>query len=152
MASLDEKIAGLVALPPAQLRAEWRWLHRGRTMPEGMSYDLMTRCIAWQLQVKAHGGPAPARLRELDRLAAELERSGDLSLSSAKQLKVGTRLVREWHGKVYAVTVLDEGYLFEWRHYPSLTPIVRAITGAAWSGPRFFGLKAAKVDNGTKKN
>ena len=27
------------------------------------------------------------------------------------------------------------------QRYASLSPIARAITGARWSGPRFFGLK-----------
>ena len=151
MAALGETIAGLAALPPAQLRAEWRRLHRGQALPEDMSYDLMARCIAWKLQVKVRGGLAPARLRELDQLAAQLDRRGDLDLARARRLKTGTHLVREWHGKIYAVTVLDEGYLFEDRHYSSLTPIARAITGAAWSGPRFFGLIAPKVMNDSPK-
>lgn len=101
------------------------------------------------MQEKVHGGLAPARLRELERLASQLQQSGDLDLVRERQLKIGTRLVREWHGKVYTVTVLDEGYLFEDRHFVSLTPIAREITGTAWSGPRFFGLKSRKVPNGT---
>ena len=39
------------------------------------------------------------------------------------------------------VTVLDEGFEFDGRLYSSLTQIAREITGTAWSGPRFFGLK-----------
>jgi len=39
------------------------------------------------------------------------------------------------------VLVLDDG--FEWRgkRYGSLTTIAKEITGAHWSGPRFFGLR-----------
>ena len=37
--------------------------------------------------------------------------------------------------------VLEDGFQFQDRHYRSLTPIAREITGAHWSGPRFFGLK-----------
>ena len=149
MVALEKEIAGLAGLPPARLRAEWRRLHRGQIMPDGMSCDLMARYIAWKLQEKAHGGLAPTRSRELDRLANELEESGDLDLSRTRQLKTGTQLVREWHGKVHTVIVLDEGYLFEDRHFASLTPIAKAITGATWSGPRFFGLKSARVLDGS---
>ncbi len=117
-------------------------------MPDGMSIDLMARSIAWRMQERAYGGLAPKRLRDLDRLARQLQQSGDLDLARQKQLKAGTRLVREWHGKVYVVTVLDEGYLFDEQQYSSLTPIARQITGASWSGPRFFGLKPRKVTNG----
>lgn len=55
----------------------------------------------------------------------------------------GTRLIREWHGKVYEVTILDEGYRWQGKTYRSLSRIAQAITGAKWSGPRFFGLKKA---------
>lgn len=117
-------------------------------MPDGMSCDLMARHIAWKMQEKVHGGLAPARIREMNRLSDQLRGSGDLDLARERQLRTGTRLVREWHGKVYSVTVLDQGYLFEDRLYGSLTPIAREITGAAWSGPRFFGLKCPKVTDG----
>jgi hypothetical protein len=52
----------------------------------------------------------------------------------------GSRLVREWHGRVYHVDVIEEGYVFEGKTYQSLSVIARLITGAHWSGPRFFGL------------
>lgn len=102
----------------------------------------MMRAIAWRLQEKALGGHTPSRLRDLARLAKQLETTGALDLERQRQFKAGTRLVRRWHGKAYVVTVLDQGYEFEERHYASLTPIARQITGAAWSGPRFFGLRA----------
>jgi len=39
-----------------------------------------------------------------------------------------------------SVTVLEDGFLFDDRRYTSLTEVAQAITGAHWSGPRFFGL------------
>ena len=87
-------------------------------------------------------GAAPSALtRELYRLAEQLERSGDLDVERQLSLKTGTRLVREWHGRTCHVTVLEEGFLFENRRYASLSQIARAVTGARWSGPRFFGLR-----------
>jgi hypothetical protein len=41
---------------------------------------------------------------------------------------------------MYGVAVLDDGYEYEGEVYASLTRIARIITGAHWSGPRFFGL------------
>ena len=57
------------------------------------------------------------------------------------RLKPGTRLIRRWHGNVHHVLILDEGLEHEGRRYQSLSQIARAITGAQWSGPRFFGLR-----------
>ena len=49
-------------------------------------------------------------------------------------------LVREWNGRTYQVEVIDNGYRFDGKTYPSLTTIAQRITGTHWSGPRFFGL------------
>ncbi|RED11401.1 DUF2924 domain-containing protein, partial [Parasphingopyxis lamellibrachiae] len=51
----------------------------------------------------------------------------------------------EWQSKTYHVLVLDDGFEHDGRHYTSLSQIARAITGAHWSGPRFFGLKKRKA-------
>jgi hypothetical protein len=52
----------------------------------------------------------------------------------------GSRLVREWHGRSHTVEVTERGFLYGDQHYRSLSEVARAITGARWSGPRFFGL------------
>ncbi len=63
------------------------------------------------------------------------------TISSPSHLpRPGSRLVREWHGRTYHVDVIEEGYVFEGKTYQSLSVIARMITGAHWSGPRFFGL------------
>ena len=54
---------------------------------------------------------------------------------------VGTRLVREWNGHTYEVTVVHGGFEYEGRRYRSLTAITQAITGTHWNGRAFFGLK-----------
>ena len=52
----------------------------------------------------------------------------------------GTRLVRDWNGKTHIVDVIEEGFVFQAKVHRSLTAIAHQITGAHWSGPRFFGL------------
>lgn len=146
MARLDEQLAGLTAMSPARLRAEWRRLHKGQPLPDGLTASQLMRAIAWRLQEKTYGGLPPARFRELNRLAEQLSVEGDIEVEGPRLLKPGTRLVRPWHGTVHCVTVLDQGFEFEDRHYSSLTQIAREITGAAWSGPRFFGLKRRERD------
>ena len=56
-------------------------------------------------------------------------------------LKPGTRLIREWNGKTIAVEVHEAGFLWEGQTYRSLSVIAREVTGAHWSGPRFFGIR-----------
>ena len=63
---------------------------------------------------------------------------------STQRIRAGARLVREWNGRTHTVTVEEEGFIYAGRSYRSLTAIAREITGARWSGPRFFGLAAKK--------
>jgi hypothetical protein len=82
--------------------------------------------------------------RELERAADRLQRGEALVSSNRPSLKPGTRLVRQWHGRVHHVLVLDEGYEYHGRRFTSLTQIASAITGTHWSGPSFFDLKRRK--------
>jgi Protein of unknown function (DUF2924) len=46
----------------------------------------------------------------------------------------------------HTVLVREDGFEYEGRRYRSLTVIAEQITGAHWSGPRFFGVsKRARV-------
>ena len=132
---LDQTLVALATMSPAQLRAEWRRIHR--SAPPGLSVDLLRRGIAYRLQEQQHGG-VPLAVR---RALAAVEAGDAASVPRASvSLRAGTRLVRSWRGRSYAVLVGDHDYEFEDRRYASLTEIARTITGAAWSGPRFFGL------------
>jgi Protein of unknown function (DUF2924) len=51
-------------------------------------------------------------------------------------------LVREHQGERHTVTVVPGGYVWRENTYASLSNIARAITGTAWNGPRFFGLRS----------
>jgi hypothetical protein len=51
-------------------------------------------------------------------------------------------LIREWHGVRHQVTIIEKGVLFRGERYRSMSEVARLITGARWSGPRFFGVKA----------
>jgi len=75
-----------------------------------------------------HLQPAPRK----PRLSRKTPRGGVLA--------VGTRLVRDWNGRRHCVDVGDKGFIFDGKTYRSLSAIARKITGAHWSGPRFFGL------------
>ncbi len=148
MARIDDQMTALVVMTRPQMRAEWRRLFRGQLMPPDIGRDLALRAMTNRLQEKAHGAMLPGVAKELRRLAKRLGEGGALDIGFGQQLKPGTRLVRRWHDKTYHVLVLDTGYQFEDRHYASLTPIARAITGAEWSGPRFFGLTGKGSTNG----
>jgi hypothetical protein len=150
---LQTRIERLKDLDGSALREEWRRLCRSE--PPRISRDLLIRSLAYRLQELEFGGLPRWALQCLAGPAAGADPpagAGALSADPAPhRLKPGARLVREWHGRTHAVVVLDhDACEFEGQRYRSLTQIAREITGAHWSGPRFFGLakrrKVAKLD------
>ena len=137
---VEAQLALIGTLPRATLVERWTEAY-GRPPPKGISRRLLEYAAAYHLQVKAYGGLKPAIKRELQRIAASPRGTAAPSTPpNGKKLGPGSRLIREWHGRSYTVDVLDEGYLWDGQRYRSLSEIARKITGARWSGPKFFGL------------
>jgi DUF2924 family protein len=135
---LSQQLAALNDLTAPQLRAEWRRLYRSQ--PPRLSRDLLVRTIAHRMQELAYGGLSKATRRKLSALARELEANGSVVPERSPRIRPGMRLVREWHGRTHTVVVTEDGFEYAGKTYASLTTIAGAITGAHWSGPRFFGL------------
>ena len=106
----------------------------GSQVPKHIQYKLIQLTLSWheQMQASDHwkGSIGAARLSRCLKQTTPL-----ITLSP------GTRLMREWQGKVHQVTVLIKGFEHQGKTYSSLSAIAREITGTAWSGPLFFGLK-----------
>jgi len=134
---VDRQIAELLDYSTSELRIAWRQLHPTGP-PRGLSRDLLIRALVHQLQERAAGGASRALRRRLQRLAGEFEKSASFDPGIAP--KTGTTLVRQWRGRAHTVVVRENGFEYEGQHYRSLTVIAERITGAHWSGPRFFGL------------
>jgi hypothetical protein len=101
----------------------------------------MLPILAFRIQELSQGG-LPAQTR-----AKLTETIGMLNTSSRKvprRFRPGTRIVREWKGKVHEVTITDGGFEYEGETFKSLSPIACRITGTHWSGPAFFGTKGKK--------
>jgi hypothetical protein len=139
MSALENEIGALEELPSHELRIAWRRFYRTQP-PRCMPRDLMIRALAYRMQERAHGGLAPATKRKLRSLVTEIGANGMQAFDPGIALKPGGRLVREWAGQTHTVIVLEDGFDYEGERYPSLTKIAAKITGAHWSGPRFFGI------------
>lgn len=126
-------IADLEQLSLPELRK--LYTHHLRTQPPPRaSLDFLKGTLAWHLQALACKQD-PYVLRQQLLNAARKTTPG-----TTRTYKPGTRLIREWQGTTYEVTVVDAGYQWQGQHYRSLSSIARDITGTRWSGPRFFGL------------
>lgn len=103
---------------------------------------MLVRMLAWLYQEKVFGGHDRETIKLLEALAR-----GKTIDAGRRRLKLGTVLVREYQGRRHTVTLVQDGFIWEEKTYPSLTVIAREISGTNWNGPRFFGLREA----GTKR-
>lgn len=125
-----------------ELAREFQTLY-GVPPPKYIHRAMLLRAVAHQWQVEAAGGPDRAMERRLVRLAAQLRRHGSVA-PERPAVKPGTQLLREWQGETHTVTVTEAGFRYREQAFESLTAIARLITGTAWSGPAFFGLRDKK--------
>ena len=138
-----EALSRLPQLDLGELRELWCRLYKIEAAPR-LSRDLPVRAVANRMQEVASGGPRLELQRQLRQIGLELQQTGRLRIRP--RVNPGTRLMREWQGRTYEVLVLDEGFSWQGTHYRSLSAIARKITGTAWSGPLFFGLRSNRSD------
>lgn len=136
---VEVELAALPNLPREKLKRRWTELY-GTPCPPKMSQKLLRYAIAYRLQENAYGGLDKKTLRLLEKAAANLA-AGRPAIPDRPKIKPGTRLLREWHGTMHEVIVHEDGVQYRGDSWPSLSAVAREITGARWSGPRFFGLK-----------
>jgi len=138
------QIAELQDMSYASLKDRWRSLYG--TDPPAYKRAHMIRRLAYRIQELAYGGLSDRTKAELERIAERDERERKEKKSGGRKAKSthplpGTRLVRQWNGGRYEVTAVEGGFEYDGRRYRSLSAVARAITGAHWSGPQFFGLR-----------
>jgi len=101
------------------------------------SLRFLRKALAFEMQSKELGGHSAAIRRQF--------RAGAGSVAAPSQaFSPGTQFVREWNGRVYRVKVIEEGFEMDNQSFSSLSAVAKRITGAEWSGPRFFGLNKRK--------
>jgi hypothetical protein len=139
MVRTADNLAALATMSKVQLRSRWAQVYRSPA-PD-VSPTLLALGIAHRVQVRRAADLPPASQRELRQLGEVLARDGTLTSEPLATIKPGTALVRSWHGVTHQVLITDRGYVYKGQTYRSLSHIAREITGAHWSGPRFFGIK-----------
>jgi len=141
-AAIEHRLDRIRSLGLEELRREWRRLFHSD--PPKISRDLLTLGVSYRLQEIEHGGLGKATRRKLQTMANDLRRTGRVGPTPSVSLKPGARLIREWHGRTHTITITENGFEYAGTSYASLSKIAKKITGAHWSGPRFFGLLAAR--------
>lgn len=142
-ALLAAELKEVGGLGTEELRQRWTEFYCLAPSPR-ISKELLIRAVAHRMQEEAAGGLSKSCRRQLARLAETLREGGSIPVSQTQSFKPGTKLIREWKGKVHEVVIAGGTYIWAGQHYRSLSQIARAITGTRWSGPRFFGLEAGQ--------
>ncbi|MCC0025080.1 MAG: DUF2924 domain-containing protein [Hyphomicrobiaceae bacterium] len=123
------------AMDRPELARAWEGMFN--TSPPGkISQRLMRHMLAFEVQCRKHGGLSATLKRQL----VAVREGKTISPAVSSRLEPGARLIREWNGVSHVVDVVEGGVMWRGSKYRSLTAVAREITGAHWSGPRFFGL------------
>jgi len=156
---LEAEVAALSDLPREQLIERWLATY-GCQPPKGVRRELLIRSAAWHLQAKRLGSFSAETRRRLKQAIKNAEAKLTKSIvtgggadeyvvavakapaEAARRISIlpGARLIRVWNDRTHIVDVTDAGYVFDGKTYRSLSAVAKRITGAHWSGPRFFGL------------
>ncbi len=129
----------LARLDLEALKQTWLSVFSG-SPPSRTPRDFLIKLLAQGLQERAAGGIPKALERAVGKASSGSE-EGVSSGELAGNLSLGTRLVRSWGHTNHEVMVIENGFAYRGKAYRSLSEVAREITGARWSGPRFFGLK-----------
>ena len=143
-AGVAARVAQLAHLPMDNLWALWDEHFDER--PNHHNRPWLEAQLAYKIQARAFGGLKGAVRRKLEEigetgiLPPRLRRDTDRLLPGS----ILTRMYDDVEHKVLVRGMRD----FEYRdqRFKSLTAIAKVITGCAWSGPVFFGLKNTKRD------
>lgn len=126
-------VQDLESMDRAALIAAWSKIFNDPP-PKSLSRAFLRRFLAIEIQTRRLGGMSTRTRKVLEKPASETQST------STPKLRQGGRLLREWNGVTHVVEVEADGYRWRGETWRSLSAIAREITGAHWSGPRFFGL------------
>jgi hypothetical protein len=142
--SIQHEVEALHDMSRDELLERWDKLYDSPAY-KGVRNITLIRGIAYKLQEKRQGGLRPSTRRQIVKIArasvsARADQVASPSLTNKRpKVQTGSKLVREWNGSTYEVIVADKGYVLNGVTHASLSACAKAITGAHWSGPRFFG-------------
>ena len=148
---IAKALSELETLDRSQLSTRWEKTVK-RPVPKSASRIFLLRALAYELQSKRSLGLTKAEEATLaESMSPKVKEKVKGSIGNGPGAKApkskpkvtlvpGSRLVREWQGRTYTVSVIEEGFIYQNKTWSSLSAIATDITGTRWSGPKFFGL------------
>lgn len=133
---LKKRLSQISSMERPALTDLWYDTH-GSPPAKNLSSVFLQRALVFETQCAALGGLKKRTLKGLKPAAKD-------AVKPKPALPVSAHLIREWNGRSYRVEVVPKGFEMNGQIYLSLSAIAKHITGAHWSGPRFFGLVNSK--------
>ncbi|GAB4136915.1 MAG: DUF2924 domain-containing protein [Fimbriimonadales bacterium] len=159
MPDIEKELTALCQMTTGELARRYAELFGEPTRSWNRAY--LVRKIAWKFQALAEGDLSERARRRAEDLAqgAQLRVMPPKARPSSQVGEVlatklpsvdsrlpapGTAIVRRYKGRVFQVVVLEDGFEFDGRRYPSLSAVAKAITGSHINGYRFFRLEGKR--------
>ena len=130
---IERQIYSLSELERSALVEKYKRLY-AKLPPRRLSREQIELAVAYRLQKLLN---ANLRAKMMQALAAT-EAIASILISNSRH----TELIREWRGRIYSVTLLDDGVMYDDQRYRTLSAVARVITGKRCCGSEFFGVSA----------
>jgi hypothetical protein len=92
--------------------------------------------LAYRIQELAYGGIDASTEQKLIVGARELDKPKTKKYAPM----VGTKIVKEYKGRICEVLVVEDGFAYGGTIFNSLSAVAMKITGTKWNGIKFFGV------------
>src|SRR5580704_17351689 len=109
---IASRLTSLPKLSKTDLHDLWKDLFQ-KAPPRQLRKDLMIPILDYRMQESSLAALRVDARRRLSTLSRAIEADGSACIVSSPIIKPGTRLVREWQGKVHVVHVEETGYEYQ---------------------------------------
>lgn len=128
------------SLPLPELRAQWAKLW-GTKPHRRIGRKMLKHSLIFKLREAKGYGLTDDQKQRLYHLVTACKRNPHYFDQGHNTLKPGTKLTRNWQGRIHTVIITAQGFDYQGRTYTSLSKIASEITGSHWNGWLFFGLR-----------
>jgi hypothetical protein len=120
-----------------ELEAEWYKIFKIE-LPKHIHTKNVIKYLNWYKEYKDFDHTTKKYIQKLiDNYEKGLSNTSSIS---KLEIKIGTKLIRNFKGQKYEVIKTESGFEYGGKIYKSLSAIANEITGVHWNGKRFFGV------------
>ena len=138
--SVIKQVMALESMKTSELESIWGKFFDHK--PEIASRQHMMAKLAYRIQELAYGSLDSETEGKIKAFARKIQHPLDRKGKAKKfSPKIGTKITKNYHGKLHEVLVVKDGFAYNDEIFKSLSAIANKITGTKWNGLKFFGVK-----------